>query len=180
MVLPTDAPPKESATATLTFRLTEDEHLRALRAMATRSPYSNLFYGLVLGLPIALGAIIDLASAGRASLGLPVKLPMWWSGAVLSGALGSAFFFISRRSDRRAFRTGAAAKGDLAYVLSATGLKVEGPGVATSATWESLARVVETPEFVLFYVSSAAALILPRRALTSDARSLLPPTTKRH
>ena len=155
------------------FQLTADEYGRALQAMATRSVQSNVFYALLLGLPILVGAGVDFATEGRATLGLPVHLPMWWFGGIVAILLVFAALFLSRSTNRGAFNTSALGRGELTYVLDDVGVAVEGTGARSSISWDSLHRVRETKEFYLLYVSSAVALILPKRAVSAEAEGLL-------
>ena len=68
-------------------------------------------------------------------------------------------------------------------VLEAEGLGMQCVAVQSRFAWAGLARVVETPEFLLFYVTPRAAVYLPKRAIPGGElaavrrliQSLVPP-----
>lgn len=158
----------EPPQVSIKFTLTADEAKRAGQAMANRSVATNVIFALVLFVPIALGAFIDVFSEGRVRRVLPLHLPMWWFGLLASLLLGGTLAVIALRSGRRAFAT-TTGKGETTVHFSKDGVAWEAPGVSSKISWNSLHRIVETPEFVLFYVSSAVAAALPRRALNLKA-----------
>ena len=154
--------PLTEAPLTVRFDLTEEEHARACRSMATRSVHSNLLYGLLLFLPIALGVGAHVATGGRARVG---PFSMWWFGMVVAASLLGLAWVISLFAQRSGYRSSPLSRGTFTFAFDATDVRAEGPGLSSSVAWSSLHRIVQTPEFILLYVSSASALVLPKRAM---------------
>jgi YcxB-like protein len=59
-------------------------------------------------------------------------------------------------------------KGEQAFTLTPAHLSMKGPLHNTDLDWGAVRRVVETPSFLLFYISKATAYFLPKGAISQE------------
>jgi len=70
-----------------------------------------------------------------------------------------------RLSARNVGKNDPDAKDGYARIIDTAGLHLQGATSRVSLTWERIDRVIETPEFFLFYVGPKTAYYLPQRAV---------------
>jgi len=84
--------------------------------------------------------------------------------AGLIGGLAAGYFspYWIVRSLRKGNR---AAAGPHTYTFADHGLDARSPGTTTSLQWANIVEAYETKEFLLFFVSPAWAVLLPKRVV---------------
>lgn len=85
---------------------------------------------------------------------------------VLCVAIINAFF--ARLALRPVFRRYALANKEIAITLEESGLKWTGGGFTGGCPWDNVKWVVETKERLFLFISKVEALVLPRRAVSSE------------
>jgi YcxB-like protein len=85
--------------------------------------------------------------------------------------LAGLSFWIIYRNARRQFKTNNSLGVVRHYIFSTGGLEYSSSASAVKSSWTALHKVVETPEFFLFFSSNASFGVFPKRCLESDART---------
>jgi hypothetical protein len=60
-------------------------------------------------------------------------------------------------------------RGQWTFELRPDGLTTRGPMMVTTVGWDAIQRVVETPEYLLFYYAKSCAYFLPLHAIATRA-----------
>jgi len=152
----------------LTFPASWDasEHRRAARTvykLRVRSWWDRLrlpFFVLWLAIVITPGFFLPDGWSYLWSVSPWVALAFLW---LVSWAL-----LWPRLSARNVAKNDPDARAGYTRVIDATGLHLHGATSRVSLTWERIHRVVETPEFFLFYFGPKIAYYLPKRAVPPD------------
>ena len=152
---------------TFEFELTADEQTRASRAVILRRPVTK-------GMLVASALIAPLATVAFAS-GLLERLGDPWFLLLLGWCLpvgAVAGILMGPRSQVKALRRrNRAAAGPHVYRLAGSGLEASSTGTTTTLQWENVVEVFESREFLLFYVSTAWAYLLPKRVVPPESLS---------
>lgn len=133
----------------------------------------------------AYTAVGDIASRGNkmvAAISTPIILAMWmamfampavWIRVTVTVFLAVilaffAFWFESRRRLRRLVLSDSGSRAVYNLDLRDDGLTINSDHVRAEFAWEAIRRVVETPEFYLFFGGLAAAQHLPKRVIATQ------------
>lgn len=142
------------------FELGQAEHVRATRIIYNRRWSTRALYVVLLIFTVVL-ALLWLSGAGTDD-------PLTFTGSCgLVGAATAAYLgpFFAVRGIRKKSRSAA---GPYVYLVGETGIDVQAPGVSLSILWANVVEVYETSAFLLFYVSTASAMLLPKRIVRDD------------
>ncbi len=75
---------------------------------------------------------------------------------------------INGLASRRVFRETAYANTEVTTFFTAVGVDMHCSGIDTHVDWSSVERIIETKAYVFLAISKRQALIVPRRAASSD------------
>ena len=97
----------------------------------------------------------------------------WFAGLVAATVLSVAFSIMRSTAALRPYSATAAAQGSTTLYLSDTGFRVHEPTRSLQSDWKSLRRIAENREFFLLFVSDIQAVVVPKRAVPTDAAEWL-------
>lgn len=147
------------------FRWTAPEHrqfYRALRREVARTTASGKVVPLVV---IGFGGYVlwDAARMGRSAMGIAALFGLWL--VFFGGAMAlvqSLTPFLSARTYRR---THGCIAEDQVRAITPEGLEARCTDSTVSVRWSAVRRVVETPDFFLFFTTPRCAIQLPKRSV---------------
>ena len=76
---------------------------------------------------------------------------------------------------RRLLRDDPCAKDDIRHIITPEGFSVRTGAIAVDVKWRHFVQVVETPEFLLFYLNKRTAYFTPKRAIPEADLPILRP-----
>jgi hypothetical protein len=84
-------------------------------------------------------------------------------GALIGGPAFALLGFplLQRWNVRSAHKNNPLLRGNQTFVLTSDGFKAQGPFHATTVAWDGITRILETPEYFLFFVSRNTAYFIP-------------------
>jgi hypothetical protein len=159
-----------ASASTIIWRVTPDEHVRAVRALQgyharfeRRLRRELRTLALLL---LALGALTVIAWRWWVARRPPVELFVAFGVPALLGALYAAWRPMALgRAARRQLRENPLAMQERRYTFDSRGVKIAGESFSDSFAWPDIRHVGETPEFFLIF-SQRSAYYLPKRAIT--------------
>lgn len=156
----------------VSFPLSATEEARALKASFGHGPPSRFAMSFVVAFTIL--TIVQIVLAANSGVGIADIIEKALPPAVV--AVLAAMF--PRHMPLRYYREivrrmSSAVGGTLTRTFSKDGLFTAGPNGAEFLRWESLSHVVETKEFLLFYLPSGKSHYVPKYALPLEAEERL-------
>jgi hypothetical protein len=146
------------------FELGQAEHIRACRAMYHRKAATRAVYAVAL-VTVAAGAIwyVRMLAAG-------VMRDAFVALVLVAGSLaaGLATYLSPYWLVRGMRKRSRAAAGPHEYTLDESGIAMRSPGATGTLAWPNVVEALETPEFLLFYVSSDWSAMLPKRVIADQ------------
>jgi len=152
---------------TAQFDFDSGEYYRVLRAAWRHDP--NRWFVWVFGLAVP-AAILWFSVVRHLDDMSPWEA--FWN--ALPWVLLGAFYLMlvpsaHRATARKALANDPSLRGPQSRSVDETGLHVRGAGFAQDFAWSDIVRVVETPDFFLFYYNKRAAHYMPKRVLDAAA-----------
>jgi hypothetical protein len=150
------------------FELGQSEQVRATRIIYNRRWTTRAVYVFLFALALAL-IVLWATDNGYDDEGLHLPL-VGLCGLV--GAVTAVWLspFFAVRGIRKKNRS---ASGPFVYSLNETGVEAQAPGASSSVLWANVAEVYETSDFLLFYLSAAWAMVLPKRVFRDGELSAM-------
>lgn len=166
--------PDESPPMQVTYRLTPNDLATLIQFHNTQSPVVRrqrmgclfIFLAAILVLPVGILIGSDEPLLETASAIWPLLL-----GPVLFAAIIIPYSkWKLRRITKRMLKEGRnpGFDGECTTTLQADGIHERRPSGINMRTWESVERIVTTPEHLFIYTSAIEAFVIPRRAFASD------------
>lgn len=152
----------------VSFAIDPKEVTRAGLVVARRSSGMRVMFGL-LGLFILWNTSRDFyALWTRGFLGVSSLIPL------LIDLMPLVIWFVIVRftakwATRRALRTSPAARGEQHVGVAEWGMQVSGPMYNGSLNWSAFMSASETPEFLLFFITSLQPVFIPKRLLSDES-----------
>jgi hypothetical protein len=146
---------------TYSFTLSKAQHWRATRVVQSRTLAHKLAWAFFGGVPLLIVAV--LAFNGADVWAFVESHPLGVLGGPLLMVAG--FPLIQYWTVWMHHRNHPTLRGVQVYALEPSRLGMKGPLHNTDLSWDAVVRVVETREFVLFYISKSTAYFLPKAAI---------------
>ncbi|MFO0788945.1 MAG: YcxB family protein [Pirellulales bacterium] len=146
---------------TVSGRVSFGEQYRATRRIVARSRAGLMAYLFFLGSPLVLAILVASTNGVAALLYPPLAMTL------LMGPFGVFVLFpVLHALNVRRMRSGNPAyDGVFTFVVSHDGFEVHGENFDVKLRWAAIRRVVETDEFLLFYVASTTAYFVPKKCV---------------
>jgi hypothetical protein len=138
-----------------------DELQRASRAVQDQQRVFKWMIRLSVLSPILL-VLLGLVSKGNLREAL---LDNVWFALFILGMMFVVVPWLQRRTVSKAYYVNPAMQGQQTYEFSSEGLKMAGPLSTVAVAWPGILSVVETREFLLFFVQKNLAYYLPKRVV---------------
>ncbi len=150
------------------FTMTQRDRYRVQRALSRRSRGNRIFqWGCVL--LAVLTQMIAILGASRRHVSVALAVAEWAPYTVLLTLWGFTLVPLSQWIAARRHMKVPAVRGEWTFEIRSDGLTARGPMTTTTVSWDAIARVVETPEFLLFYYAKNCAYFLPTHAIATAA-----------
>lgn len=158
----------DNSVLTITYQLTEQDILRLIWTSLRRIRAFVILY-FVLGIGFPLLGLLCLPAVYR-TMDDPVRALTGMIPLIVS--LPLVLFVLLpwtlRRAARRNYRSSPAARQPTTYRISADGITTSGALTASEVGWDAVVDVLETRSDFLFYLSSQAAIVIPKSALPTS------------
>jgi hypothetical protein len=160
----------------VTFKMRRADHVALCFAMRRRSA-SRILKHLVLYLLVLTGVAL-VATAGdvgalRAVVGevIALRAPWWFYPVIPAGFLLAALLqpLVLGFKAGCSYQRYAIADQEVRLSFEADGLETLLTNFESWVSWHAIEKVIETPDHAFLAISRREALILPRRAFTSEA-----------
>jgi hypothetical protein len=140
---------------------------RATRAVVTRARYA-LAYGFFIGVPV-LCLVFAMAKGRDLTRPSVLGFPTWF--ALLLGPLFAFVFLPLIRvvSVWQRRRKNISIRGVLTFVVGPEGFESHGETFDVKLRWNAIHRVMETREFLFFYIAAGAAHFIPKACIPSPS-----------
>ena len=146
---------------TYSFTLSKAQHWRASRVVQSRTLVHKLAWAFFGGMPVLIVAV--LAFAGADVWAFVESRPLGVLGGPLLMVAG--FPLIQYWTVWMHHRNHPTLRGAQVFVIEPSHLGMKGPLHNTDLSWDAVLRVVETREFMLFYIGKSVAYFLPKTAI---------------
>jgi hypothetical protein len=159
----------------LTYTYGYDDFVALVRAKRTLGPMGR--FGWVSPYVVVSALYVVLVAAGFAWDGVPVSrllegqnLLMLLAGMLVVIAIVAAIDFVFLYwLYRLVFRRYALANREITITLEDDRIKWSSGAFAGECAWSGIKRMVETKDRLFLFISKVEAIVLPRRAVASDA-----------
>ncbi len=150
------------------FTMTQRDRYRVQRALSRRSRGARIYQWSCV-LLAALTQVIAILRASRHHASIALAIAEWAPYTVFLMLWGFALIPFSQWIAARRHMKVPAIRGEWTFEIRSEGLTARGPMTTTTVSWDAIERVVETPEFLLFYYAKNCAYFLPTHAIATEA-----------
>ncbi len=150
-------------TVSVTFYLSEAEHVAAVRTLQLREPTYIVVSTVMLAFLSLFAALTAMWFSEYSTWVLP------WLCAALPVLWGLHLYLLPRQTVRRIRSGGAMADGPHTVTLRENGFVVESPFSSGEIAWAAVPGALETTKFFFLSTSGLSSQIVPKRVLSPQA-----------